>query len=525
MGVLWLSLRRGAGESRYKFDDVLPQTKREKALTSGFTPDAGAYRFKGGKIMKYPEKIKTILSITIVSLFLVNSPCHNAWAKEGPKEKFGSNTFAKIAKRVNPAVVHIGTITKSTNLSYSPEGPFRGSPFGRQGPSGDFFERFFGPRKNMPRRSLGSGFIIDKEGYILTNNHVVEGADEIKVTLKNEEKYEARVVGADPKTDIALIKIDADNDLPVLAFGDSDELRTGEWVMAIGNPFGLNHTVTVGVVSAKSRTIGFGPYDNYIQTDASINPGNSGGPLINTKGEVVGINSAIYAGNAGGNIGIGFAIPINSAKSILEDLKKKGSVTRGRLGVMIQKITPELAKSLNLSQNEGALIGDVEKESPAEKSGIKRGDVIIEFNGQSVKTMKELPWMVSQTKPGVEVEVVVIRDGKKKVLKAILDTLEDMESQASVNMDEIGLRVQDITPNLAKSLKLASTDGVLVSSVASDGPAGRAGIVKGDVIAEMNKEKVYNLKDFQEKMGKTKKDGTILFLIKRERGTIYIVVK
>lgn len=467
-------------------------------------------------------KISAFLIIVFISIFLINSP-NQAWGKGKRGKIVGSNIFVEIAKKENPAVVHISTSTKPR--AGHPGRRFGERPGGQQEPFRDFFEKFFGPQRNIPRRSLGSGFIIAKDGYIFTNNHVVQGADEIKVTLENGDEYDAKVIGTDPKTDIALIKIEPDNDLPVVELGDSGNLQVGEWVMAIGNPFGLSHTVTVGVVSAKGRVIGSGPYDDYIQTDASINPGNSGGPLINTKGKVIGINSAIYAGNTGGNIGIGFAIPINIAKSILEDLKTKGTVTRGRLGVMIQKITPELAKSFNLSENEGALVGDVLKGSPAERSGIERGDVIIEFDGQPVKTMEELPKIVARTRPGSEVDVVVIRDGRRKVIKATIDKLEDTGVPVSTNIEKIGLRVQDITPDLKQSLDLDSQDGVLVADVIFDSPANAAGIRRGDVIAEINREKINNLHDFQEKMGKVNTEDALLFLIKRGGSTIYIAVK
>lgn len=468
-------------------------------------------------------KISTILIVLVIPIFLINSP-NQVWGKEKQGKIVGSNIFVEIAKKENPAVVHISTSTKPR--AQHPGRRFKERPFGgKQDPFRDFFEKFFGPQGNIPRRSLGSGFIIAKDGYLFTNNHVIQGADEIKVTLENGDEYDAKVIGTDPKTDIALLKIDVDNDLPVVELGDSDTLQVGEWVMAIGNPFGLSHTVTVGVVSAKGRVIGSGPYDDYIQTDASINPGNSGGPLINIKGKVIGINSAIYAGNTGGNIGIGFAIPINMAKSILEDLKTMGTVTRGRLGVMIQKITPELAKSFNLSENEGALVGDVLKGSPAESSGIERGDVIIEFDGQPVKTMEELPKIVARTRPGSEVNVIVIRDGKRKVIKTTIDKLEDTGVPVSTNIEKMGLRVQDITPDLKQSLDLDSQDGVLVADVIFDSPASAAGIRRGDVIAEINREKINNLHDFQEKMGKVDTEDTLLFLIKRGGSTIYIAVK
>lgn len=439
----------------------------------------------------------------------------------------GLNIFVEIAKKENPAVVNISTTSK-TKFKHPGRRGFRGQrpPFGNKDFFGDFFDKFFGDMpKDIPKRSLGSGFIIDKSGYILTNNHVIADAEEIKVTLDNEKVYDAKVVGTDPKTDIALIKIEAKEDLPIVVMGDSDKLEVGEWVIAIGNPFGLSHTVTVGVISAKGRRgIGPGPYDNYIQTDASINPGNSGGPLINTRGEVIGINSAIIAGNTGGNIGIGFAIPINMAKNILDDLKEKGSVTRGWLGVMIQKVTPDLAKSFNLSESEGALVADVMPKSPAEKAGLKRGDVIIEFNGKKIKSMEELPMIVASTKPDSMAEVVIIRNGTEKRVKVAIAELKD-EKKILLSTRKLGMNVQDITPEIAQSLGLEESDGVLVANVEAGSAAENAGILRGDVIVQVNRHDIKNINDYKETMDKAREGDTILFLIKRGNSTIYVALK
>ncbi len=453
----------------------------------------------------------------------------NAWGLSTGNGTLGTDIFVQIAKTKNPAVVNVSTKAKrqSPNNFRSPENvpdPFR-----------DFYDRFFGERENQPqrpKRGMGSGFIIEPDGHILTNNHVIEGADEILVTLEEngtEKEYTAEIVGTDPKTDIALIKIIPDQDAPrtftSLNLGNSDNLEVGEWVVAIGNPFGLSHTVTVGVVSAKGRSIGSGPYDEYIQTDASINPGNSGGPLLNIKGEVIGINTAIIAGNTGGNVGIGFAIPINMAKSILADLKEKGSVTRGWLGVMIQKITPELAQSFNLSQSEGALVGDVIPNSPSSAAGIKRGDVIVSFDGNPVKEMETLPKMVAAVTPGSEVDVVVIRDGKKKTIPVTIAVLKDDMAKAKKEVDLLGLQVQDITPELAETLQLEEKSGVLVSEVTPGGPSGEAGIRRGDVITEMNRKPVNNLASYQALAKNVESGKTVLFLIKRGGSTIYVAVK
>ena len=436
----------------------------------------------------------------------------------------GSNIFSEIAKKENPAVVNISTSSKAEKkpqMGRRMPPPFGGDP---NNPFQDFFERFFDPNLDVPKRSLGSGFIIDEEGYIFTNNHVVKDADEIKVTLMDQKEYTAKVVGTDSKTDIALIKIAGDKKFHSIKLGDSDKSEVGEWVMAIGNPFGLSHTVTVGVISATGRNLGAGPYDHYFQTDASINPGNSGGPLINTQGEVIGINTAIMAGNTGGNIGIGFAIPINMAKQILTDLKTKGSVTRGWLGVLIQKITPEMASSFGLQSTEGALVGDVVKDSPAEKAGIQRGDVIVEFNGQKVSSMEELPTIVAATKPGEEAKVVAIRGGKRQNFQVKIEKLQDTGEKAEVLSQRLGMNVQEITPELADSLKLESTEGILVADVEFGSPSAEAGIRRGDVILEINRNKIKNLSGYEEAVKNSKKGDNLLFLIKRGSGTVFIAV-
>ena len=458
-------------------------------------------------------------------------------------QPLSSNIFVQIAKKQNPAVVNVSIKGKAEvppqrNFPAPRRGP-RGGPRGGPGQDKspdafrDFYDRFFNERPNQkPKRGMGSGFVIDKEGHILTNYHVVEGADEIVVMLESngkEKEYTATLIGSDSKTDIALIKINrkpGDNtEFPFLELGSSENLEVGEWVVAIGNPFGLSHTVTVGVVSALGRSIGAGPYDEFIQTDASINPGNSGGPLINIDGQVIGINTAIISGNAGGNVGIGFAIPINIAKGILKDLKENGSVTRGWLGVMIQKITPELEKSFGLSQSEGALVGDVIPDGPAAKGGIKRGDVIIKFNNQPVRDMEDLPKIVAATNPGSAVDVEVIRDGSSKILHVTIDVLKDSQELVVAKADLLGLQVQDITEELAESLKLQGLEGVLVSDVVAGNPASEAGIRRGDVISEMNRSPVKNIGDYQNLLASVKKGSSVLFLIKRGGTTIYIAVK
>ena len=452
------------------------------------------------------------------------------YAASTKSQPLGSNIFVEIAKKQNPAVVNISTKTK--RRSRPPRAPRNTRSPGGQDPFQDFYDQFFGDRDRKPRSGMGSGFFIDKEGYILTNNHVIDGADEIIVLIRDgnngEKEYDAKLVGADSKTDIALIKLvlkdGSKKSFPTLSLGNSDNLEVGEWVVAIGNPFGLSHTVTVGVVSAKERNIGSGPYDEFIQTDASINPGNSGGPLMNIKGEVIGINTAIISGNTGGNVGIGFAIPINVAKGILKDLKEKGTVTRGWLGVMIQKITPDLAESFNLDRTEGALVGDVIPNSPAERAGIKRGDVIVRFDRHEVKTMESLPKIVGSTTPGKAVKVEVIREGKKKVLDVTIAILKDEKIKVAA-LDPLGIQVQDITPDIAKSLNLDDVEGVLVSDVTPGEAGGESGLKRGDIISEVNRNKVKNTSDYNRIAGKLKRGDTALMLVKRGGTTIYIAVK
>src|ERR671919_2935517 len=371
--------------------------------------------------------------------------------------------FISLAKRMRPIVVNIST----TQMSEA-RGPQEfGSPFGEEDPFNDFWRRFFGgpiPRGPQRQRSLGSGFIIDSDGSILTNNHVVENAQKIVVKLDDQQEYEAKVVGRDAKTDIAIIKINAKTNLPAASFGDSDRVEVGEWVVAIGNPFGLDSTVTSGIVSAKGRHIGQGPYDNFIQTDASINPGNSGGPLINLRGEVVGINTAIFS-RTGGNIGIGFAIPTNLVKGVLPQLKDKGKVVRGYLGAVIQRVTPELAETLGLKSPQGALVVETAKDGPAERAGVRPGDVIVEFNGTKIKDSGDLPLQVAGLAPGKAVHVKILRDSKEMTLPLTVGEMKENKVIASSEEGDLGLAVQPVTPEIAENLGLDQAQGVVIASV------------------------------------------------------------
>jgi serine protease Do len=477
------------------------------------------------------SKVLLVVIIALAGFFVINNFSKTNNIKTGitsaqADEPFGPQTFIKVAEKEKPSVVNISTtqIIKRTR----PPGIGPQHPFSENDPFWDFFEKFFGdmPQEDIKKRSLGSGFIIDKEGLILTNNHVIQGASEIKVKLHDEREFDAKVIGTDPKTDLALIKINAKDNLPVTVLGDSDKLQVGEWVMAIGNPFGLTETVTVGVVSAKGRVIGAGPYDDFIQTDASINPGNSGGPLLNIKGEVVGINAAIYAGGQG----IGFAIPINIAKEVLHDLKTKGKVVRGWLGVMIQKITPELAKSFDLKESEGALVSDVVPKGPADDAKIKRGDVIIEFDGKKIESMEMLPRLVAATKPKSKVTVVVLRNGKKKKLSVVVGEMKEQVAKASEEPSEdiektLGMSVQQITPDIKRYFNLQDETGVVISNVLRNGMAAEAGLAVGDIIKEINRKPVRNLDDYRKMMKGVKKNDTILLLIKRGETTLFVPVK
>ena len=441
---------------------------------------------------------------------------------------FSPGNFVELAKRVKPGVVNISTtkVVKGGGRvfrHFSPPSrerdPFRDF-FGE-----DFFDRFFGetPQRDYVQRSLGSGFIIDREGYIITNNHVIEGASEIRVRLSTEKEFEAEVVGRDQKTDLALIKIKSFQDLPVEELGDSDRVEIGEWVMAIGNPFGLSHTVTVGIVSAKGRVIGSGPYDDFIQTDASINPGNSGGPLFNMNGEVVGINTAIVAAGQG----IGFAIPINVAREIIPQLKKKGKVTRGGIGVYVQKLTPDLAKSFGLEKSKGALVADVIPGSEADAGGIRRGDVIVKFDGKEIDEMNDLPRIVASTPVGKEVEVGILREGKPMTLKLKVGELKDEAAAPALEKTklELGMGVQDITPEMARQLRLSDSSGVVVNQVEPGSAADEGGVHRGDIIREVNGQNIRNVEDYRSVLTKVKKGEVIRLLVRRGERNLYLTIR
>lgn len=400
----------------------------------------------------------------------------------------------------------------------------------------DLLHKFFGlpmpdnqPQPERKTQSLGSGVIISADGYIVTNNHVVEGSEEIKVRCTNHEEYDAEIIGRDPKTDVALIKIIPRSSLTYAKFGDSEKIRVGEWVVAIGNPFGFENTVTAGIVSGKGRSFGSGPYENFIQTDASINMGNSGGPLFDLNGDLIGINSVIFS-RSGGNIGLGFAIPINMVKNVVEQLKEHGSVTRGWLGVMIQHVTADLSEEFGLDRPIGALVGEVMPDSPADKAGIRQGDVIIEFMGKEITRMTTLPSMVAQTSVGTKAKMTVIRKGKRKKIDITVGELKedqaDSSSSASSGINQkLGITVQELTLELAKTLGIDDHEGLIISNVASASPAAAAGLERGEIILEINQKPVKTVREFYDILEKIKAGSNILLLTKREKHTRFVVVK
>ncbi len=436
-----------------------------------------------------------------------------------------SKAFSEIADAISPSVVNIST-TKIVRRDLT---PFFNDPF---------FE-FFNPFRNfkMPRKwkeqSLGSGVIVSSEGYIITNNHVIEHANEIVITLYDKRSFKAKVIGADPKTDVAVIKIDADN-LYAIQWGDSDKLQVGEFVLAIGNPFGLSHTVTMGIISAFGRAnVGIADYEDFIQTDAAINPGNSGGPLVNIKGRLIGINTAIFS-KSGGYQGIGFAVPSNMARLVMDQLLQEGKVIRGWLGVTIQELTPELSKKFGIKSSRGALVGDIVKGSPAEKAGIRRGDIILEFNGKKVENVANLRNMVAQSKVASEVSITVLRKGKKYSLKVIIaelpreiaevvpgDITEDLKLEGLT-----GLTVVELSREIARQLGLHKQEkGVVIVRVEPVSPAEEAGLRKGDVIQEIDREKIEGLNDYNKIVSNIKPGDTVLFFINRGGKKFYVAVK
>ena len=435
--------------------------------------------------------------------------------------------FASIAEETSPAVVSL----KSERTITREYPSMQDWPFGE--PFSDPFEFFFrrrSPRQRQqprqyrePRTASGSGFIISADGFVLTNNHMVEEAEKVEVELTDGRKFTAKIIGTDPDTDVAVIKIDAKN-LPYLELADSDTLEVGEWVLAIGNPLGLSHTVTAGIVSAKGRSgFNLAPLENFIQTDAAINFGNSGGPLINLDGKVVGINTAI-AGSTG-NIGIGFAIPINMARHVYEQLIESGTVERGFLGVLPQDLEPEMAKAFGLKNGKGVLIPEVTKDSAADKAGVKHNDIVLELNGEPVESADAFRNRIAMLKPGAKVKLVVWRDGRRKTITVPLgkrpSTNELTGDLPKETVEELGFTVQDLTDELIERFGYEGQSGVVVSSVDSGSQAERKGIAPGALIREVNQQKVRNTKEFNDAIKKAKKEGGAVLLVKRGRYTFF----
>lgn len=442
-----------------------------------------------------------------------------------------ANAFTAVVKEAMPAVVFVQvekTVEKGGAGSFHSQDPFDFF-------NDPFFERFFGPqmrpRQRSPRKfremGQGSGFIISEDGYILTNNHVVGDADVITVKLADGRKLKAKVVGSDPQSDVAVIKIEGDN-LPVLPLGNSDSLEVGEWVIAIGNPFGLTHTVTVGVVSAKGRSrVGINDYEDFIQTDAAINPGNSGGPLVNIHGEAVGMNTAIFS-RSGGYMGIGFAIPINMATAIKEQLIQEGKVTRGWLGVVIQDVDEDLARSFGLKEAEGILVAEVADGSPAEKAGIAQGDVILGLNGQKIVNVGELRNRIALMQPGTKVKLEILREGKDKTLEV---TIGEQPAGKALGMGQhellskMGMVVQDLTSDLAEQFGYTEGQGVLIAEVEPSGLAAQAGLRPGHLIEEVNRQRVHTMDQFIKALARSEPTKRVLFRVRDGEFSRYVAIR
>jgi serine protease Do len=430
-------------------------------------------------------------------------------------------SLAELVERLGPTVVNI-QVTKVAPVA---DVPWMQEP---DGPHGELFKRFFKDLPQRPeqfrRQGSGSGVIINADGYVLTNNHVVDGAKEVTVTLADQQTYQARVVGRDAKTDLAVLKIDPKQSLTVAPMGSSTDLKVGEWVVAIGNPFGLSNSVTAGIVSAKGRVIGAGPYDDFIQTDASINPGNSGGPLFNMKGEMVGINTAIIAAGQG----IGFAIPIDLARPLIPQLVSTGEVTRGYLGVNIQSMTPDLGKAMKIGERQGALVAEVVPGSPAAKAGIRQGDVIVGFNDESIKSSHDLPAIVAKTPVGETASITLHRDGKTQKVPVTVAKLPSekvaREESSPEGQSQWGMQLQEMTPQMARQHGLSNESGVIVVGVQPGSPAERAGLQRGDLIREVNRQPVQSVQEVRDAIAKAESQDSLVLLVKRGQGSLFVAM-
>jgi len=482
--------------------------------------------------LKPPSRTIKTIAFFVVGILLLTGSAHSARADAKDDIEIlsrSSKAFTSVVKKVTPAVVHI-RVEKTTNNTGGMSGggdDFYNNPF---------FEQFFGPqfRRQQPRQfkqqAQGSGFIINKDGHILTNNHVVEGADTITVILSDKKEVKAKLIGTDPQTDIALLKIDDGDNLPVVPLGDSDALEVGEWVIAIGNPFGLSQTVTVGIVSAKGRNrVGINDYENFIQTDAAINPGNSGGPLLNIHGEVVGINSALYT-RSGGYMGIGFAIPINMVKSIENQLNDHGKVTRGWIGVGIQDVDENLAKSFNLKKAEGILVSEVQQGSPAEKAGLQQGDVVLRLDEKILNNVNDLRNQISLLPPKTKIVLQIIRDGKNKDVEITVGeqpadfSKTTKEIGGTSGLKQFGLSFQNLTPDLAEQFGYKRDQGVIIKEVEPGGTAAMAGLRPGLLVDEVNKQRVHNLKELDKVLQQSSTSKRVLLRVRNGDFSQYVVL-
>jgi serine protease Do len=431
-------------------------------------------------------------------------------------------SLSEVAEGVKPSVVNIST-KKTVSLKDHPFGEFFNDPFFRRF-FGDKFHQFEG-RRNFKTPSLGSGVIVTGDGYILTNNHVVQDVEEIKVVLHDKQEFEGKLIGTDPKSDLAIVKVETEG-LPAIKMGASDALKVGELVIAIGNPFGLGNTITMGIVSAVGRSnVGIAEYEDFIQTDAAINPGNSGGALVNIRGELVGINTAIFS-TSGGYMGIGFAIPSDMANTIMQSIITYGKVVRGWLGVTIQNVTADLAKHFDIEEEKGALVTDILKDTPAEKAGVKRGDVIIEFNGKSVEDSTDLRNQVASTLPDTAVKIKVIREGEFVVLDAIIGEQPSKMAGVRSTYENVlaGVHVQDLTPEIKQKLDIKEkTTGVIITNIEGDSPALEK-LKRNDVIQEINKKDIKDTEDFKEVASKIDSKESALILVFRSGGYIYVTI-
>ncbi len=444
----------------------------------------------------------------------------NAAPSPSAPEAQSNVDFVAIADKVGPAVVMI--MTERVDK-------VRGFGFEDQMPSDDFWERFFGRPQERPReqeqrsQAQGTGFFLSEDGYLLTNYHIVENAIDIVVTALNGEEYKAKVVGTDPRTDLALLKVEAKG-LPFAVLGDSGLLKVGEWVLAIGNPYGLEHSVTSGIVSAKGRQLGLGgnvpEYQDFIQTDAAINRGNSGGPLVNMRGEVVGITSNIFS-PSGGSIGLGFAIPSNMARKVVTQLKEKGRVIRGRIGVSIKAtpLTEDDKDAFKLKDKNGALINQVEKGSPAEKAGLEQYDVVVEVNGEKVKDSNDLKLKISNIEPGKQIEVKAIRDGKEQIFKVTVEELDPAETKVETKSSDkdLGFTLRELNPTLAQRYGLETQEGLIITQVKNYSEADRKGLAAGDIILEVNRKKVTTVDEMERMMARFESGQAIILLVRREQ--------